>query len=109
VTGVLYVQRYRLPVSELSIADFTNPPENFVAAVFSKAERVNSDGRSPGDIFSEVVAELVSAHFDGMRIPGVRGARPVLYSNVVIFRPYPDWPKWLEPGSSPYPLHVPAP
>jgi hypothetical protein len=110
VTGVLYVQRYRLPLSELSIADFTNPPENFVAAVFSKAERLNLDGRGKESYdFSQVVAELVSAHFDGMRIPGVRGARPVLYSNVVLFRPYPDWPKWLEPGSSPYPLHVPVP
>ena len=111
VTGVPYVQRFRLPVSELSIADFTDvPPEHFVAAVFSKAEECKVDGRGPDSyVFSEVVAELVSAHFDGMRIPGVRGARPVLYGNVVLFRPSPDWPKWLEPGSSPYPLEVPVP
>jgi len=110
VEGIPYVMRYRLPLDKLNIADFTRiPDDHFVAAVFSKAEECMLDGRGPDSyVFSQLVAELVVPHFDGMRVPGVRGTRDTWYSNVVIFRPYPDWPDWLEQGTVPYPLSVPS-
>lgn len=110
VEGIPWVQRYRLPLDKLHIADFTIiPDDHFVAAVFSKAEECNVDGRGSNSyIFSQLVAELVMAHFDGMRIPGVRGNRGSWYSNVVIFQPYPDWRDWLEHETTPYRLSVPS-
>lgn len=110
VEGIPWVQRYRLPLDKLHIADFTIiPDDHFVAAVFSKAEECNVGGRGSNSyIFSQLVAELVMAHFDGMRIPGVRGNRGSWYSNVVIFQPYPDWRDWLEHETAPYRLSVPS-
>jgi len=110
IEGAPYVQRYRLPLDRLRIADFTIiPNDHFVAAVFSKAEECNVDGRGPNSyIFSQLVAELVMAHFDGMRMPGVRGKRGSWYSNVVVFQPYPNWRDWLEQETTPYRLSVPS-
>ena len=106
----IYVIRYRLPLDKLNIADFTKiPDDHFVATVFSKAEECKVDGRGPNSyIFSQLVAELVMARFDGMRIPGVRGNRGFWYSNVVIFQPYPNWRDWLEQETTPYRLSVPS-
>jgi hypothetical protein len=73
--GIPYIQQYRLPCQQLKIADFTSiPPDHFVTQVFSKAEECNVEGRGlPGYNFSQTIAELVAAKFDGMRVPGVRG------------------------------------
>lgn len=102
--GVPYIQRYRLPADQLQIADLTKiPPDHFVNQVFSKAEECNVEGRGlPGYNFSQMIAELVNANFDGMRVPGVHGVSGERYSNIVIFCPFPDWPNWLEPGFTPY-------
>jgi hypothetical protein len=102
--GVPYIQRYRLPADQLHIADLTKiPPDHFVSQVFSKAEECNVEGRGlPGYNFSQMIAGLVNTNFDGMRVPGVHGIPGERYSNVVIFRPFPDWPNWLEPGFTPY-------
>jgi hypothetical protein len=101
---VPYIQRYRFSPDKLRIADFTNiPPDHFVSQAFSKAEECNVEGRGLPDYnFSQTLAELVAANFDGMRVPGVRGVPGEQYSNIIIFRPFPDWPNWLEPGSAPY-------
>lgn len=103
-TGVPYIQRYRLPTKQLHVADLTKiPPDHFVSQVFSKAEECNVEGRGLPDYnFSQTIAELVATNFDGMRVPGVRGVTSERYSNIIIFRPFPDWPNWLEPGSTPY-------
>jgi len=104
--GTLYLIRFRPPIHSLRIADFTGyPADHFLTAVFSKAEDCNVAGRGPSNyIFSQVVAELVAARFDGMRVPGVRGGPGALYGNVVIFNRIDYWTDWLEPGATPYAL-----
>jgi RES domain len=110
VEGIPYVQRYRLPLDRLRIADFSAdcsqiPEDHFLVAVFSIAEECKVEGRGPNRyIFSQIVAELVAAHFDGMRVPGVRGNPDAHYNNVVVFRPHRGWQAWLEPGSAAYRL-----
>lgn len=103
--GVRYIQRYRLPFDQLRIRDFTKlQPDDFLTAVFSKAEDCNLEGRGiKSCTFSQTVAWLVATNSDGMRVPGVRGNRDFSYNNIVVFQPFPDWPKWLELGSSPRP------
>jgi len=102
--GVPYIQRYMLPADQLHVADLTRiPPDHFMSQVFSKAEECNVEGRGlPGYNFSQIIAELVADNFDGMRVPGVHGVPNERYSNIIIFRPFPDWPNWLEPESIPY-------
>lgn len=102
--GVPFIQRYMLPPDQLNIADLTKiPSDHFVSQVFSKAEECNVEGRGlQGYNFSQTIGELVAANFDGMRVPGVRGVTSERYSNIIIFRPFPNWPNWLEPGSTPY-------
>jgi len=104
--GVRYLQRYRLPFDQLRIRDFTKfPPDDFLTAVFSKAEECNLEGYGiKSCTFSQTVAGMVATNSDGMRVPGVRGNRDFSYSNVVVFQPFPAWPKWLEPDSTPYRL-----
>jgi hypothetical protein len=77
--------------------------------VFSIAEDCSVQGRGPDSyIFSQTVAEIVrEAGFDGMVIPGTRGASGERYSNVVIFDPLQDerWRSWVKDGEQPYVLN----
>ena len=102
----MYVQRYSLPVDKLRIADFTDlSADDFITAVFSHAEECEVNGYTkPGYTFSQVVGRLVSEKFSGMRVPGVHGERAHRYSNIVVFRPEPDWRKWVESDSAPFRL-----
>lgn len=104
IEGVRYVQRYRLPLDQLVVADFTLiPPDHFATAVFSLAEGCKVSGRGPDSyLFSQTVASIIASAFDGMCVPGVRGDPNFHYSNVVLFHPYPTWQAWLEPGTTPY-------
>jgi len=97
----LHIQRYLLPLNQLRIADFARAGIDSLAnAVFELAESCNVGEWGPKSYgFSQGVAEIVAEHFDGMRIPGVRGDRVLHYSNVVIFQPYPDWVHWLDRDS----------
>lgn len=107
--GLPYVQRYRLPSGGLCIADFAIfPAGHFIASVFAVAEDCNVNGRQgpPNFIFSQVIAGLVAAKFDGMRVPGVCGAPGFNYCNLVLFKPHPAWPSWLEPRATPFPLSL---
>src|SRR5260370_398181 len=62
--------------------------------------RGNVLGRgTPGYVFGQMISEVVSDSFGGMRVPGTRGSNDNRYSNVIIFRPHPNWPAWVEPGS----------
>jgi len=109
--GTPYLIRVELPLTKFRIADFMDwPSDHFVTAVFSKAEQCKVDGRGPKSyVFSQVVAELVSAQFDGMRIPGVRGEPGAHYNNVVIFSGLSEWPQWIAPGGGAYPLRAGLP
>lgn len=105
-TDTVYVQRFKIPLEVLRIADFRSiPPDHFVSAVFERAEacKVRSDGPK-SYAFSQTVAEVVSDHFDGMMVPGVQGDGLCRYCNVVVFKPHPGWIEWLDCGSDPYPL-----
>ena len=106
--GLLYVQKYQLPLEKLRIADFTRiPPDHLVTAIFAQAELCKVEGRGGPEsyIFSQTVAELVAKHFDGMRMLGVHGEPWARYSNVVIFKPHDPkevWQSWLESGATPF-------
>lgn len=104
LSGTPYVQAYHLPLSTIRIADFRVwPADSFVTAVFSIAEECKVEGRGLDTyVFSQTIAEVVAERFDGMLIPGVRGMPGAHYSNVVVFRPHPHWPNWIEPGTCPY-------
>jgi len=103
----VYVQRYAIP-DGLRIADFTAiPDDHFVTAVFEKAEECNVSGRGPDNyIFSQHISAIVSEHFDGMIVPGVRGEPGAHYSNMILFQPHPDWRKWVDRSSFPYRLKL---
>jgi hypothetical protein len=107
--GTPYVIRVEVPASTLRIADFSEwPSDHLVTAVFAKAELCKYDHRGPGDyIFSQAVAEIVSAHFEGMLIPGVRGAPGAHYKNVVLFRRLEDWPNWASRSKPAYRMRQP--
>jgi len=62
-----------------------------VNQVFAKAEDCKTPEGSESYAFSQLVGELVSEQFDGMRIPGVRGTSGSRHSNVVVFRPHEEW------------------
>lgn len=102
--GVIYVQKFILPVPELRIADFAQLPEDhFVTAVFAESEQRNLNGHeSSAYEFSQLIGEIVSRYFDGMRVPGVRGSSHTRYRNVVVFEPHPRWDRWLAPNATPY-------
>lgn len=106
--GLLYIQRYRLPVDILRIADLTKgPSDHFLCQAFSLAEECMVKGRGIESYnFSQIIAELVNVNFHGMRVPGVHGVPGKQYSNIVIFCPFPDWYNWLEPGSAPYSIRL---
>jgi hypothetical protein len=88
---------------KLRVADFSRTEDHFLTGVFFIAEECNVERRGRSNyIFSQIVAQLVADHFDGMLVPGVRGNRDARYNNVVVFQPGGDWEAWLEPRSEPY-------
>lgn len=103
----VYVQSYTIP-NGLRIADFRSiPPDHFVAAAFEKAEGSNVISRGPENyVFSQHIGTIVSQHFDGMIVPGVRGRPGTHYSNVILFNPHPEWPEWVDESSPPYKLEL---
>lgn len=69
IHGTPYIQRYRLPMGKLRIADFIGgPPDHFATALFAIAETHKVEGRGGRDsyVFSQTVAELVAEQFDGI-------------------------------------------
>lgn len=101
--GVLFVQRFELPLDVLHVADFRDNSEDFLDAVFDNAERCAVGGFDADTYnFSQIIGELVSQRFDGMIVPGVRGRRGAHYSNVVVFKTHPAWPDWLHNSN---PIH----
>ena len=101
--GTSYCIRIEVPITSLRLADFSNwPADHLITAVFSRAETFNVGQRGPANyVFSQVVGQLVSEQFDGMRIPGVRGAPGAHYRNIVLFRQLTDWPSWVNPANPP--------
>lgn len=102
----LCLQIYKIPLQQLRIADFTDPAlDSLVNAVFEIAESCMVEGRGPSSyVFSQFVAQVVAGAYDGMMVPGVRGDRALRYSNVVIFRPHPQWRGWAR--GEPTPLRL---
>jgi hypothetical protein len=107
--GMPYVILVEVPLAPLRIADFSDwPSDHLLTAVFSRAEMCNVPQRGPANyVFSQTVGNIVSEHFDGMRIPGVRGAPGAHYKNVVLFRPLAEWPKWTSPAEPAFRLISP--
>ncbi len=95
--GIPFSVRVEIPLTSLRIADFLDlPSDHFITAVFSRAEMCNVEGRGPNNyIFSQCVGQLAAEHFDGIRIPGVRGAIGAHYGNVVVFQKLGDWLQWV--------------
>jgi Protein of unknown function (DUF2934)/RES domain len=108
--GTPYVIRVEVPLTSLRIVDFSNwPSDHLITAVCSRAEMCNVPNRGPANyVFSQVVGELVAERFDGMKIPGVRGAPGAHYRNVVLFRGLTEWAKWTSPSSPPGLLFPPS-
>jgi hypothetical protein len=100
--GSPWIIKLRLPLNSIRIADFADylawPSDHFVTAVFCQAElcMLTERGGLPNYTFSQMVGDLVSEQFDGMRIPGVRGEPGAHYSNIVLFQNLTDWPTWVE-------------
>jgi len=94
----LYCLVYRLPLQDLRVADFTELGlAPFVNGVLEIAESFNVEGRGPATYsFSQFIAQLVAEAFDGMMVPGVRGDPSFRYSNIVVFRPHPQWREWVD-------------
>lgn len=107
--GDRYVIRVELPLTTLRIADFSDwPIDHLVTAVISKAEMCNLLNRGSDNYrFSQVVGNLVGQYFDGMRIPGVRGAPGAHYKNIVLFRGLEDWPSWTSSANPPVRMRPP--
>jgi Protein of unknown function (DUF2934)/RES domain len=107
--GTPYIIKVEVPITSLRIADFSDwPTDHLITAVFSRAEMCNVAERGPTNyIFSQEVGQLVAETFDGMRIPGVRGAPDGHYRNVVLFRQLEDWPTWTNSESPAYRLFFP--
>jgi hypothetical protein len=97
-----WVQEFAIDSSDLTIVDTRLSADlAFTNQVFWFAESSDSREAKDGPTFSQQIAQLVSAHFEGMLVRGVRGALGAHYSNVVLFRPLDNWQKWLLPGSCP--------
>jgi hypothetical protein len=100
--GPLWVQSFVLAADQLVIADFSLlGVDDFASKTFWFAELAGNDGVPVEFSFSQLIASLVAQHFDGMRVPGVRGNQDTRYSNVVIFRAETRWKQWLVDGSPP--------
>jgi hypothetical protein len=93
----LWVQEYRLPLEQQNIVDASHlPADSFAATVFWVAESQRDRNLEDGKLrLSHTVAELVTAEYDGMYVPGVRGDRKLSYSNLVVFRPATHWRDWV--------------
>ena len=108
-TGTPYVTKIEVPLTSLKIADFSNwPTDHLITAVFARAEKCNIAQRGSNNyIFSQAVGEIISKHFDGMRIPGVRGAPDAHYKNIVLFRGLEEWSSWTSVANPAYRLITP--
>jgi hypothetical protein len=103
--GTLWVIRFCVPIASLHIADFSSwwPSDHLITAVFSRAEMCKVPGRGPDNyVFSQTEGDLVSKRFDGMMVPGVRGAPGAHYRNVVLFHKFEGWQSWANPGEPPF-------
>ena len=78
-------------------------------AVFARAELCKYNHRGPEDYIFQPGGgeEIVSAHFDGKLIPGVRGAPGAHYKNVVLFRGLEGWPNWASRSKPAYRMRQP--
>lgn len=102
----LYMLRFDIPVAELRIADFTGfDKDTLEQSIFHHAEGCKFFPGLDDYTFSQVVASIVSPHFDGMRVRGVRGENGAYYSNFVLFHNFSHWETWTE-NYSPYPVKV---
>jgi hypothetical protein len=98
---VIWIQEFQVPVQSMRIADLRQNvlgADPLLNATMWQAELAGTEGAAPL-FFSQLVASLVSLHFDGMLVPGVRGDDTMQYSNLVVFRPVEDWQKWLGPNA----------
>jgi RES domain-containing protein len=94
--STLCIQTYRIDTGALRIADLTSPTiSDLLKAAFDLAEASNYADYGRQDFaLSQLLAEFVrGAGFDGMLVPGVRGARQHQYCNLVLFRPA-QWEEW---------------
>lgn len=106
-TGPLWIQRFVLPADQLAIADFSSVRgDDFLSKVFLFAELAGNPGVAVQLCFSQFVASLVSRHFDGMWIPGVRGNKNHRYCNLVMFRAESRWRDWLQLDAAPYAIRA---
>jgi hypothetical protein len=102
-TGPLWIQRFVLPIDRLVMADFSSlRADDFISKALWFAELAGNNDVAVQLCFSQLIASLVAQHFDGMRVPGVRGNKDSRYSNVVVFRAESRWRHWLEVDSPPY-------
>lgn len=92
----VWIQNFRIPAGELRIADVSgHAVESFLNRAFWWAELAGEEGSRASIEFSQLIAEIMSREFDGMVVPGVRGAHGRLYRNIVMFRPHPAWRSWV--------------
>jgi hypothetical protein len=86
----LWVQRFRMP-AEFRLADARRLAiDSLSAAVFWLIES-GRDRSSPPPLLGQRVGQVIGAAFDGLIVPGVRGAPDELYYNVVVFHPGERW------------------
>lgn len=92
-----WYQKFVISTDDFKIVDFSKTaPYDFISQVFWFTELAAEVGGRPASfLFSQTIAELLAANFDGIVVPGVRGDKHLRYRNVVIFRPSDTWPKWL--------------
>lgn len=75
--------------------------DSLAAAVFWLIESGRNRASLP-PLLGQRVGEIIAAKFDGLLVPGVRGAPNELYWNVVVFRPGDDrWRRLVEESAQP--------
>lgn len=92
-TRPLYVHAYSVNADPLRLADLAAVEStSFLSWVFTFAEDIEGM-----DDFTWNVGALVAKHWQGMRVPGVRGGKGFHYRNVVLFDPYTNdaWHDWI--------------
>jgi hypothetical protein len=93
----IWIQEFRIPIQSMRIADLrqlNDSESDLLNQVMWHAELAGTTGYATIQ-FSQYVACLVSSHFDGMLVPGVRGDDTLRYDNLVVFRPREAWRAWL--------------